>query len=240
MNQEIYSLSKFIAHAGLCARRKALELIEQGVVIVNGEKIVEPGYKVKKTDQIFVSGKKAELKKNYTYILLNKPRGCFSTVSDEKGRLTVLDLVATREARMYPVGRLDVQTTGLILLTNDGAFAQKLAHPSFGVQKEYQVLLDKPVTDEDIQKIQKGMRFSDGFVKVDRVYRPAKKPFNHVGIVIHSGKYRIIRRIFERLGYNVITLDRVAYAGLRKKGLALGSWRRLDKAEIKQLKERNK
>ena len=138
--------------------------------------------------------------------------------------------------RLYPVGRLDIQTTGLLLLTNDGQLAQKLAHPKFEMRKEYHVMLDRSVSDDDIQKIKAGMRFSDGKVTVDRVYRPASKPSHHVSIVLHSGKYHVIRRIFERLGYNVIKLDRVGYAGLNKKGLLkAGTWRHLTPDEVKSL-----
>ena len=236
MDQTIYSLSKYIAHAGVCARRKAVELIQLGEVEVNGEKVTEPGHKVTCADQIFVSRKKAVIKETYAYVLLNKPQGYVSTVSDEKGRLTVLSLINSNKMRLYPVGRLDIQTTGLLLLTNDGQLAQKLAHPKFEMRKEYHVMLDRSVSDDDIQKIKAGMRFSDGKVIVDRVYRPASKPPHHVGIVLHSGKYHVIRRIFERLGYNVIKLDRVGYAGLNKKGLLkAGTWRHLTPDEVKSL-----
>lgn len=229
------SLSKYLAQAGIASRRAVVDLIKQGYVKVNGKVIKEPGHKLKDTDTITYLDKPVEWDKK-VYILLNKPTGYITTVADDQNRKTVLDLVrSATAARIYPVGRLDRDTSGLLLLTNDGNFAQKLAHPRYEVQKTYLVTLDRLVTKEDYEQIRKGIHLKDGFIKVDGIYYLPEKKRNCVKVIIHSGKNRIVRRIFEFFGYRVSKLDRIAYAGLTKKGLAVGNWRHLAKDEIKGL-----
>ncbi len=230
-------LNKYIAQAGICSRRKAVELIKQGVVTVNGQKVTEPGYQVKSADIVRVRGKKVARQK-LMYILMNKPKDYVTTVSDERGRRTVIDLLSGQiKERVYPVGRLDRSTTGLLLLTNDGELAEKLAHPRYEVKKVYHVLLDKPLVYADMQKIKAGVRLSDGLVRVDMIsYAPGKYK-NHLRVTLHSGKYRIVRRMFEHFDYDVIQLDRVRYAGLTKKGLRVGMWRYLTAYEIRTVKQ---
>lgn len=229
------SLSKYLAQAGIASRRAVVDLIKQGYVKVNGKVIKEPGHKLKDTDTITYLDKPVESDKK-VYILLNKPTGYITTVADDQDRKTVLDLVrSATAARIYPVGRLDRDTSGLLLLTNDGNFAQKLAHPRYEVQKTYLVTLDRLVTKEDYEQIRKGIHLKDGFIKVDGIYYLPEKKRNCVKVIIHSGKNRIVRRIFEFFGYRVSKLDRIAYAGLTKKGLAVGNWRHLTKDEIKGL-----
>lgn len=228
-------LNKYIAQAGYCSRRKAVELIKDKKVLVNDIVVTEPGYKVAPKDVVVVKG--ARLKKEVSvYILLNKPKNCVSTVSDERGRATVLDAIAgaTRK-RVYPVGRLDRNTTGLLLLTNDGALAQRLAHPRHQVQKVYHVMLERTVTQKDMQAIRKGVQLDDGEVHVDDIVYllPSKKK---VKVVVHSGKYRIIRRLFEHMGYTVGALDRVQYAHFTKRGLPRGAWRLVSEHEIEKLR----
>lgn len=231
-------LNKFIAHSGICGRREAAELVKAGYVAVNGDKIFEPGYKVSAKDKVFVKGKPVFLQKNLVYILLNKPKDFLTTSKDPEGRKTVLDLVkqATTE-RIYPVGRLDRNTTGVLLLTNDGELAQKLTHPSFEVKKIYEVTLDKPVVKKDLEAILSGIVLDDGPVKADAAgYAGAP---NVVGIEIHSGRNRIVRRIFEHLGYDVKGLDRVMFANLTKKNVERAKWRFLNEKEVRSLKFMN-
>ena len=234
-------LNKFIAHAGVCGRREAAELVKEGKVTVNGDKIFEPGYKVTGNDKVIVKGKQVFLQRNSVYILLNKPKDFLTTSNDPQGRKTVLDLVkhATQE-RVYPIGRLDRNTTGVLLLTNDGELAQKLTHPSFEVKKIYEVTLDKAVTKKDLESILTGITLEDGLVKADAVGYTDQKDKTVVGIEIHSGRNRIVRRIFEHLGYDVKTLDRVMFANLTKKNVERGKWRLLQEKEVRLLKFMNK
>jgi 23S rRNA pseudouridine2605 synthase len=233
-------LNKFIAHCGVCGRREAAELVKEGKVTVNGDKVFEPGYKVSDTDKVIVKGKRVFLQKNSVYILLNKPKDFITTSSDPQGRKTVLDLIksATTE-RVYPVGRLDRNTTGVLLLTNDGELAQKLTHPSFEVKKIYEVTLDKPVAKTDLDQIAAGITLEDGFVAADSVGYANTKDKHIVGIEIHSGKNRIVRRIFEHLGYDVKALDRVMFANLTKKNVERSKWRYLNEKEVRLLKFMN-
>lgn len=229
-------LNKYIAHAGYCSRRKAVEFIKGGLVTINGRVERDPSYQVEPGDDVRVHGKhlKAEEK---VYILLNKPNGYITTVSDERGRKTVMDLVveATR-ARIYPVGRLDRSTTGLLVLTNDGELVQRLAHPKYQVQKTYYVTVDKEVAPAIVEKIERGVQLMDGKVKVDSVGYLPGRPKSELQVTLHSGKYRVIRRLFEHLGYEVVKLDRVRYAGLTKQGLPIGRWRYLKDKEVASLK----
>ena len=238
---EIMPLNKFIAHAGVCGRREAAELVKEGKVTVNGDKIFEPGYKVTGVDKVIVKGKQVFLQRNSVYILLNKPKDFITTSNDPQGRKTVLDLIkhATPE-RVYPVGRLDRNTTGVLLLTNDGELAQKLTHPSFEVKKIYEVTLDKPVTKKDLESILSGVTLEDGPVKADAVGYADDKDKSIVGIEIHSGRNRIVRRIFEHLGYDVKALDRVMFANLTKKNVDRSKWRFLNEKEVRLLKFMNK
>jgi 23S rRNA pseudouridine2605 synthase len=236
----IMPLNKYIAHAGICGRREAAELVKSGYVTVNGDKIFEPGYKVSGKDKVSVKGKQVFLQKNPVYILLNKPKDFITTSNDPQGRKTVLDLVkqATAE-RVYPVGRLDRNTTGVLILTNDGELAQKLTHPSFEVKKIYEVTLDKPVVKKDIESILSGIVLEDGPVKADAAGYADAHNKHVVGIEIHSGRNRIVRRIFEHLGYDVKGLDRVMFANLTKKNVERGKWRFLNEKEVRLLKFMN-
>lgn len=230
-------LNKYIAHAGICGRREAAEMVKQGLVKVNGDIVYEPGYKVTATDNVSLKDKKLSLQKNLVYILLNKPKDFITTSNDPQGRKTVLDLVkkATNE-RVYPVGRLDRNTTGVLLLTNDGELAQKLTHPSYGVQKIYEAKLDKPLTKKDFDQILQGVHLEDGLITPDKLAYADSKDKSVIGIEIHSGRNRIVRRIFESLGYDVKNLDRVLFANLSKKNVERGNWRMLTESEVRQLK----
>ncbi len=229
------TLNKYIAHSGECSRREAAELVKQGKVKVNGELVMEPGYRVQEFDQVTIAGKKLTPTKGRVYILLNKPKGFITTTDDPEGRETVMDLVANAGIdRLFPVGRLDRNTTGLLLLTNDGDLAQKLSHPSYETKKVYQASLDKPLTKADFEKIANGLTLDDGEVFVDAISYLDEK--NEIGLEIHSGRNRIVRRIFESLGYEVEKLDRVMYAGLTKKNLPRGNWRFLTEREVVLLK----
>lgn len=232
---DLIRLNKFISNAGVCSRREADKLIEAGEIAVNGKVITELGYKVHKGDSIKYNNKVLKREK-MVYVLLNKPKDFITTTNDPEDRKTVMQLVANAcEERIYPVGRLDRNTTGLILLTNDGDLAKKLSHPSHKVKKLYQVDVDKPVTDEDFIKIQEGVTLEDGVAKVDELafVTPDNKS---LGIEIHIGRNRIVRRIFESLGYEVVKLDRVMYAGLTKIDLPRGNWRYLTEKEVVKLK----
>jgi len=228
-------LNKYIAHSGECGRREAADLVKQGKVKVNGELVLDPGYKVTASDLITLVGKKLTPTKGFVYILLNKPKNFITTTDDPQGRKTVMDLVANSGVdKIYPVGRLDRDTTGLLLLTNDGSLTQKLSHPSYEIKKVYQVTLDKPLTKADFDKILEGVELEDGIAKVDALsYLDTKE---ELGLEIHSGRNRIVRRIFESLKYEVVKLDRVMYAGLTKKNLPRSKWRFLDEHEIVLLK----
>lgn len=231
------SLSKYLAQSGFCSRRNAVELIKQLKVSVNGVTITEPGYKLPERAIVKV-GNKVIRPPEKLYILLNKPKGYVTTVSDEFGRKTVMDLLYDApKVRLYPVGRLDQDTTGLLLLTNDGELAQKLAHPRYEVQKTYIATLDKPFESEDLFKVQEGITLKDGKVDVDIIEYIHHRTPEKIKITLHSGKNRVVRRIFAQLGYHVLKLDRVEYAGLTKKGLPLSRWRYLTKQELAKLKK---
>jgi len=234
------TLNKYIAHCGICSRRDAAELVKQGKVTVNGKPVTEPGTRVFASDTIKLDGKKISLAKNLVYILLNKPKDYITTTDDPQGRKTVLDLIskATRE-RVYPVGRLDRNTSGVLLLTNDGDLAQKLAHPKHEIKKIYHVTLDKPLAKSDFDKIAAGVQLEDGLAQVDALAYADNKDKAQIGLEIHSGRNRIVRRIFEHLGYDVAGLDRVMYAGLTKKNVQRGKWRLLTDKEIRILKYLN-
>ena len=229
-------LNKYIADAGICSRRNADMYISAGNVTVNGEVMTTLGYRVKPTDEVRFDGKLLSSEKK-EYILLNKPKGFITTTNDEKGRKTVMDLVANAtNVRILPVGRLDRATTGLLLLTNDGELTKKLTHPTHGVRKIYHVILDRKLDYKDFMKIQDGLELEDGFIEVDEISYVNDKPKNEIGIKIHSGRNRIVRRIFEHLGYQVEKLDRVVFAGLTKKDLPRGHWRRLTQQEVINLR----
>jgi 23S rRNA pseudouridine2605 synthase len=239
--KEEYQLNKFIAHSGVCSRRDAAELVKAGKVKVNGELITEPGFKVRQTDEIKVNGKKITVQKNLVYILLNKPKDYITTTSDPQGRQTVLQLIKNAvNERIYPVGRLDRNTTGVLLLTNDGDLAQKLSHPSYEIKKIYEVRLDKPVSKKDFDAIAKGITLEDGFIAPDSLAYADAKDKSIIGIEIHSGRNRIVRRIFEHFGYDVRNLDRVLYANLTKKNVERGKWRFLTEKEVRLLKYMNR
>lgn len=230
-------LNKYIAHCGISSRRQAVEFVKKGEVTVNGEVIKEPFYLVQPTDKVTYKGKLIKPEAHKVYLLMNKPKGYLTTVSDDRGRKTVMELLKGKvEERIFPVGRLDRATTGLLLLTNDGDLAKKLAHPSHKVKKVYHAVLDKPLAKVDLEKIRKGVELEDGVAQVDGVDYVKDAPKNEVGIELHSGKNRIVRRIFEHVGYNVERLDRVYYAGLTKKDLPRGFFRHLTEKEVIMLK----
>jgi 23S rRNA pseudouridine2605 synthase len=235
-NQQM-PLNKFIAHAGICGRREAAELVKKGLVKVNAETITEPGFKVSSKDEVKVNGKKIFPAKNLVYILLNKPKDYITTTDDPQGRKTVLDLIsrATTE-RVYPVGRLDRNTSGVLLLTNDGELAQKLTHPSNEIKKVYHVTLNKALDKKDYDQVLKGVVLEDGPASVDALAYADIKDKTQIGVEIHSGRNRIVRRIFEHLGYDVKNLDRVIFAGLTKKNIERGKWRSLSEKEVRDLK----
>lgn len=240
-NNEQMPLNKYIAHAGICGRREAAELVKGGQITVNGDTILEPGHKVTNNDTVKYKGKKLQLQVTPVYVLLNKPKDFICTADDPQGRKTVLDIVKNAtEQRLFPVGRLDRNTTGVLLLTNDGDLAQKLTHPSYGIKKIYEVTLDKPVTKADLEKIASGIELEDGFIAADAVSYASSTNKQVVGIEIHSGKNRIVRRIFESLGYDVRNLDRVMFANLTKKNVDRGKWRYLSEKEVRLLKFLNK
>ncbi len=224
-------LNKYIAHSGESSRRDAAALVKQGKARVNGELILDPGHKVMPGDKVTLAGKKLSIRKNLVYVLLNKPKGFITTTEDPQGRKTVMSLVTNAgDGRLFPVGRLDRNTTGLLLLTNDGDLTQKLSHPSYQVKKVYQVTLDKPLAKADFEQVLAGVKLEDGIAPVDSLAYLEEK--HELGIEIHSGRNRIVRRIFESLGYEVVKLDRVMYAGLTKKNIPRGKWRFLTEREV--------
>ena len=241
MPYEQMPLNKYIAHAGTCGRREAAELVKSGHITVNGDTVLEPGYKVQYKDVVRLKGKVLQLQVTPVYILLNKPKDYICTANDPEGRKTVLDIIknATTQ-RMFPVGRLDRNTTGVLILTNDGDLAQKLTHPSYEIKKIYEVTLDKPVTKADMESIAAGVDLEDGFIAADAVSYLSNTSKNVIGIEIHSGRNRIVRRIFEHLGYDVRHLDRVMFANLTKKNVDRGKWRFLAEKEVRTLKFLNK
>ena len=235
-NEEI-RLNKFMANAGICSRREADELIQKGLVKVNGVAVSELGTKIKREDVVEYNDQVVTLE-NKCYILLNKPKDCVTTSDDPDGRLTVMDLVKNAcKERIYPVGRLDRNTTGVLLLTNDGDLASKLTHPKFVKKKIYQVWTDKNISEEDMQRLADGIELEDGPIHADAISYVNDRDRNQAGIEIHSGRNRIVRRMFEHLGYRVTKLDRVYFAGLTKKNLPRGRWRYLSQEEVNFLKQ---
>ncbi|GAB3170201.1 pseudouridine synthase [Telluribacter humicola] len=233
--EDLMRLNRYISNAGICSRREADDLIASGQISVNGKTVTEMGYKVKPAD-VVKYGKKALNPERMVYILLNKPKDYITTTEDPEDRKTVVDLIAGAcQERVYPVGRLDRNTTGLLLLTNDGELAEKLTHPSSGMKKVYQAELDKPITTEDFEALQQGLELEDGFIKPDEVGIVTPDAMV-VGLEIHSGRNRIVRRMFEHLGYEVKKLDRTVFAGLNKKDLPRGKWRFLTEKEVIRLK----
>ena len=230
-------LNKYLADSGICSRREADDLILAGAVTVNGEVVTELGTKVKTTDKVMYGGQTLNREK-LRYVLLNKPKGVITTSDDPYERHTVMDLVeGACQERIYPVGRLDRNTIGLLLLTNDGELAKTLTHPSHNVKKLYHVTLNKPLTANDFEQIEKGLTLEDGPIQVDKIDYVTDDPtMREVGVEIHSGRNHIVRRIFENLGYEVVKLDRVMLAGLTKQNLPRGHWRFLTSAEISMLK----
>ncbi len=234
--QEVVRLNKFIANSGVCSRREADTLIQSGVVTVNGEVVTELGVKVNiLTDDVRFNGQRLKGEEK-VYIVMNKPKGYVTTASDPHAEKTVMDLLKGCPTRVFPVGRLDKNTTGVLMFTNDGEMAERLTHPSYNKKKIYQVVLDAPLTEEDQQKILAGIELSDGVVSADELEFIDAHDHRQLGIEIHSGKNRIVRRIFESLGYEVRALDRVYFAGLTKKGLKKSDWRYLTEGEVNILK----
>lgn len=230
-------LNKYVAHAGVSSRRASAALVREGKVTVNGVVVTDPGTKVLYTDTVKVAGKKVTVSSHFVYILLNKPKDFLTTTTDPQGRKTVQQLIAkATEERVYPIGRLDRNTSGVLLFTNDGDLAQKLSHPKNEMKKIYHVGLDKALTKVHFEKIMVGVELEDGVAKVDEMAYADPKDKTQIGLEIHSGKNRIVRRIFAALGYDVKTLDRVMYAGLTKKNVQRGNWRFLTEKEIRQLK----
>ncbi len=229
-------LNRFIAMSGVCSRREADNLISAGDIKVNGQVVTEMGIVLKKGDVVEYKDKVLKAEKLF-YVLLNKPKDTVTTTDDPEGRRTVMDLVSEAcDERIYPVGRLDRNTTGVLLLTNDGELTEKLCHPKYEVRKIYHVYLDKKITDEDMRKMIVGVTLEDGDIAVDDVrFVDAEDP-TQVGVQIHSGRNRIVRRIFEHLGYEVVKLDRVYFAGLTKLNVPRGRWRFLEEQEINKLK----
>ena len=235
-NEEV-RLNKFMANAGICSRREADELIQQGLVKVNGNVVTELGSKIKRDDVVEYNDKVVTLE-NKCYILLNKPKDCVTTSDDPDGRLTVMDIVKNAcKERIYPVGRLDRNTTGVLLLTNDGDLASKLTHPKYVKKKIYQVWTDKDIAEDDMQQLADGIELEDGPIHADAISYVNDHDKNQAGIEIHSGRNRIVRRMFESLGYRVTKLDRVYFAGLTKKNLPRGRWRYLTQEEVNFLKQ---
>jgi 23S rRNA pseudouridine2605 synthase len=234
-------LNKYLAHCGVTSRRDAVSLIIDGKVTVNNKIITQPAFKVNEKDDVIFNSKKLFVTRNLVYILLNKPKDYITTTDDPQNRKTVLQLTKNAtDQRIYPVGRLDRNTSGVLLLTNDGQLTQELTHPSFNVKKVYEATLDKPLTKHDFEKILNGLRLEDGEIFVDALAYADPKDKSVIGIELHSGRNRIVRRIFEQLGYEVKHLDRVMYANLTKKNVERGKWRYLSEKEIRLLKYMNK
>ncbi len=227
-------LNKYLSQSGVSSRRKAVEIIQNGNVTVNGKKVIEPGFKVGDDDKVYVNGELINAEHKLVYILLNKPTNTITSTEDPEGRTTVMDLVkdATTEV-IYPIGRLDWNTTGVLILTNDGDLNQKLSHPKYEKRKVYEATLDKPLTRQDFNKIMSGLELEDGQITPDRL---AYISPHIIEIQIHSGRNRIVRRIFEEVGYDVKKLDRVMFSGIRKGDLQRGEWRFMTDAEVNQLK----
>ncbi len=229
-------LNRFLANSGICSRREADTLIAAGNVSVNGKVVTEMGHKVSANDEVRFDGQIISPERK-EYLLLNKPKNFITTTRDERGRRTVMELISgASKARLLPVGRLDRNTTGLLLFTNDGDLAKKLTHPKHQVRKIYHVELDKNLKMSDLTKIKQGLALEDGEIYVDEVSYIANRPKSEVGVQLHSGRNRIVRRIFEHLGYQVVKLDRVVFSGLTKKDLPRGHWRHLSPQEVINLK----
>lgn len=229
-------LNKFLSNAGVCSRREADLLIEKGEITVNGEVVTELGRRITRQDEVIYKDKRVEIESK-VYVLLNKPKNCVTTSDDPECRTTVMDIVRYAcPERIYPVGRLDRNTTGVLLITNDGDLASKLTHPSFKKKKIYHVWLNKDVSIEDMQKIADGVELDDGEIHADAISYIKEDDLSQVGIEIHSGRNRIVRRLFEHLGYRVVKLDRVYFAGLTKKNLPRGKWRYLNEQEVNNLR----
>ena len=226
-------INKFISQSGICSRREADKLIKKGVVHVNGEKCLTLGAKIKIDDKVEVNGKIVNPERK-VYILLNKPKDFITTKNDTHNRKTVFDLLKGVDKRVFHVGRLDRNTTGLLLFTNDGDLSKKLTHPSYKVKKIYYVTLDKAINYTDIKKIRNGIKIENEIIKVDNISTLDKK--NEVGIEIHIGKNRIVRKIFEKIGFKVVKLDRIMFGMLTKQNLPRGKWRKLTESEIRILK----
>ena len=234
--KEVVRLNKYIANSGVCSRREADTLIQSGVVTVNGEVVTELGTKVNVlTDDIRFNGERLKGEEK-VYIVMNKPKGYVTTASDPHAEKTVMDILKGCPTRVFPVGRLDKNTTGVLMFTNDGEMAERLTHPSYNKKKIYQVVLDHPLTEEDKEKVLAGIELTDGVVAADELEYIDARDHRQLGIEIHSGKNRIVRRIFESMGYEVKALDRVYFAGLTKKGLKKGDWRYLTEGEVNILK----
>ncbi len=230
------SLIKYITSTGIASRRKAQELIQNGEITINHAVETNLMYQVQDNDTVRYN-KQVIKPEEKVYIALNKPAGYITTLDDPENRKTVMQLLkGAPKKRLHPVGRLDANTTGIIVITNDGDLTQKLAHPKNEIKKVYHALLDQPLKDKDLEKVKNGITLRDGRIKADRAYFVAGRTKKHVGIEIHSGRYRIVRRIFKHLGYNVIKLDRVGYANLTKRGIKTGEWRYLKAEEIEKLK----
>lgn len=234
---ELIRLNKYLAMCGVASRRKADELIQQGRVEVNGKVVTQLGLKINpQKDKVTVDGKPAKPEEKLVYIVINKPKDCITTIRDEKGRRTVLDLVKVKQ-RIFPVGRLDRNTTGVLLLTNDGELAYRLMHPKYKVEKAYKVEIDKPIKPEDIEKLKHGIMLDGRKTEACDVYILPNSDRKEIGITIHEGRYRQIRRMFERLGYKVKKLHRVSFGGITVSGMKRGEWRYLTKNEVKRLKK---
>jgi len=234
-DKELIRLNRFIANSGICSRREADVLIKSGKIRVNGNVITTLGTKVSLSEKVQF-GDKVLIPEKKVYVLLNKPKDFITTTDDPQNRKTVMDLVRkASDNRIYPVGRLDRNTTGLLLLTNDGDLAKKLSHPSHKVKKVYHIKLDKGISEIDLDKISQGLQLEDGEVKIDKM-TVLNNDHDEIGLEIHIGKNRIVKRIFESLGYEVLKLDRVIYAGFTKKDLPRGKWRHLKPAEMVRLK----
>ena len=234
--KEVVRLNKYIANSGVCSRREADTLIQSGVVTVNGEVVTELGTKVNiLTDDIRFNGERLKGEEK-VYIVMNKPKGYVTTASDPHAEKTVMDILKGCPTRVFPVGRLDKNTTGVLMFTNDGEMAERLTHPSYNKKKIYQVVLDHPLTEEDKAQVLAGIELTDGLIAADELEYIDARDHRQLGIEIHSGKNRIVRRIFESMGYEVKALDRVYFAGLTKKGLKKGDWRYLTEGEVNILK----
>ena len=234
---EMIRLNKYIAGSGACSRRQADELISQGQVKVNGKVVTEMGHKVSRSDKVELNGKKLFSEK-LVYVLLNKPKDAITTTNDPHGRRTVVDVLKWQgNERLFPVGRLDRNTTGVLLLTNDGQLSQEMTHPKYNVRKTYKATLDRGLTTADLDKLIAGVELEDGLAKADEVAFVDPSDKRQVGVEIHSGKNRIVRRMFEAIGFEVVALDRVLFGDLSKDGLSRGKWRYLKEYEVRKLKK---